>query len=166
VNFGTAAAQGICDSMNRCAAEAAGVPIAHIHKKKPGEEGGSRRAWRSCRKTIAEGVADSPYQTHMTAACRKARNLSEPTPLAFAAKHSLHVRGTLCSDGKSTPLKIAAGLVEADFGTGFLQPGATIRYCLEFQIRSVPCEAERIRTYSSGFIGKKCRDCVQGVDRS
>jgi ABC transport system ATP-binding/permease protein len=55
------------------------------------------------------------------------------TPLLEGAELSIGERGRVClvgrnGSGKSTLLKIAAGTVEADRGTRFAQPGATIRY--------------------------------------
>jgi ABC transport system ATP-binding/permease protein len=55
------------------------------------------------------------------------------TPLLEGAELSIGERERVClvgrnGSGKSTLLKIAAGTVEADRGTRFAQPGATIRY--------------------------------------
>ena len=55
------------------------------------------------------------------------------TPLFESLDLAVHARERLClvgrnGSGKSTALKIAAGLVEADGGTRFLQPGTTVRY--------------------------------------
>ena len=55
------------------------------------------------------------------------------TPLLEGAELSIGERERVClvgrnGSGKSTLLKIAAGTVEADRGTRFVQPGATIRY--------------------------------------
>ena len=55
------------------------------------------------------------------------------TPLLEGAELSIGERERVClvgrnGSGKSTLLKIAAGAVEADRGTRFAQPGATIRY--------------------------------------
>src|SRR6201991_2747207 len=55
------------------------------------------------------------------------------TPLFEGAELAIGERERLClvgrnGSGKSTLLKIAAGAVEADRGTRFAQPGATIRY--------------------------------------
>src|SRR5437868_15359684 len=55
------------------------------------------------------------------------------TPLLEGAEIAIGERERVClvgrnGSGKSTLLKIAAGSVEADSGTRFLQPGATIRY--------------------------------------
>ncbi len=55
------------------------------------------------------------------------------TPLLEGAELSVGARERLClvgrnGTGKSTLLKIAAGLVEPDRGTHFLQPSVTIRY--------------------------------------
>ena len=55
------------------------------------------------------------------------------TPLLEGAELAIGERERVClvgrnGSGKSTLLKIAAGTVEADRGTRFAQPGATIRY--------------------------------------
>ena len=55
------------------------------------------------------------------------------TPLLEGAELSIGERERVClvgrnGSGKSTLLKIAAGSVEADHGTRFAQPGATVRY--------------------------------------
>ena len=55
------------------------------------------------------------------------------TPLLEGAELSIGERERVClvgrnGSGKSTLLKIAAGQVEADRGTRFAQPGATVRY--------------------------------------
>ena len=55
------------------------------------------------------------------------------TPLFTSLDMAVHPRARLClvgrnGSGKSTALKIAAGLVEHDGGTRFLQPGTTVRY--------------------------------------
>jgi ATP-binding cassette subfamily F protein uup len=55
------------------------------------------------------------------------------TPLLEGAELSVGARERLClvgrnGTGKSTLLKIAAGLVEPDRGRRFLQPSVTIRY--------------------------------------
>jgi len=55
------------------------------------------------------------------------------TPLLRAASLTVSVGGRIClvglnGSGKSTFLKIAAGLAEADSGERFLHPGATVRY--------------------------------------
>ena len=55
------------------------------------------------------------------------------TPLLDGSEFSVGARERLClvgrnGTGKSTLLKIAAGLVEPDRGTRFLQPSVTIRY--------------------------------------
>src|SRR3954467_11629190 len=55
------------------------------------------------------------------------------TPLLEGAELSIGERGRVSlggrnGSGKSPLLKIAAGLVEADRGARFAQPGATIRY--------------------------------------
>ena len=55
------------------------------------------------------------------------------TPLFTGLDMAVHARARLClvgrnGSGKSTAMKIAAGLVEHDSGTRFLQPGTTIRY--------------------------------------
>src|SRR6188508_238247 len=55
------------------------------------------------------------------------------TPLLDGAELAIGERERIClvgrnGSGKSTLLKIAAGTVEADRGTRFAQPGATIRY--------------------------------------
>jgi len=55
------------------------------------------------------------------------------TPLLEGAELSIGERERVClvgrnGSGKSTLLKIAAGTVEADKGTRFAQPGATVRY--------------------------------------
>src|SRR3954471_17014953 len=55
------------------------------------------------------------------------------TPLLEGAELSIGERERVClvgrnGSGKSTLLKIAAGTVEADRGTRFAQPGATVRY--------------------------------------
>ena len=55
------------------------------------------------------------------------------TPLFTALDMAVHARARLAlvgrnGSGKSTAMKVAAGLVEADRGTRFLQPGTTIRY--------------------------------------
>src|SRR5262245_55091965 len=55
------------------------------------------------------------------------------TPLLEGAELAIGQRERVClvgrnGSGKSTLLKIAAGTVEADRGTRFAQPGATIRY--------------------------------------
>ena len=55
------------------------------------------------------------------------------TPLFTSLDMAVHPRARLClvgrnGSGKSTAMKIAAGLVEADGGTRFLQPGTTVRY--------------------------------------
>jgi ATP-binding cassette subfamily F protein uup len=55
------------------------------------------------------------------------------TPLLERAELSIGERERVClvgrnGSGKSTLLKIAAGTVEADKGTRFAQPGATVRY--------------------------------------
>src|SRR3954469_8987243 len=55
------------------------------------------------------------------------------TPLLEGAELSIGERERVClvgrnGSGKSTLLKIAAGTVEADRGTRFAQPGATIHY--------------------------------------
>ena len=55
------------------------------------------------------------------------------TPLLTGADLSLEERDRLCivgrnGSGKSTFLKILAGLIEADAGEFFVQPGTTIRY--------------------------------------
>ena len=57
-------------------------------------------------------------------------------PLLAGAELSASAGERIClvgrnGSGKSTLLKIAAGDVEADSGTRFLQPGATIRYLLQ-----------------------------------
>src|SRR6266446_7005270 len=53
--------------------------------------------------------------------------LLEGAPLSVAEGERLCLVGRHGS-GKSTLLKIAAGFVQSDSGTRFLQPGATIRY--------------------------------------
>ena len=55
------------------------------------------------------------------------------TPLFEGAELAIGERERVClvgrnGSGKSTLLKIAAGTVEADRGTRFAQPGATVRY--------------------------------------
>src|ERR1700742_4832480 len=55
------------------------------------------------------------------------------TPLLEGAEFAISERERVClvgrnGSGKSTLLKIAAGAVEADRGTRFAQPGATVRY--------------------------------------
>jgi ATP-binding cassette subfamily F protein uup len=55
------------------------------------------------------------------------------TPLLEGADFSIGERERVClvgrnGSGKSTLLKIAAGFIEADRGTRFAQPGATVRY--------------------------------------
>ena len=55
------------------------------------------------------------------------------TPLFESLDLAVHARERLClvgrnGSGKSTALKIAAGMVEPDGGTRFLQPGTTVRY--------------------------------------
>src|ERR1041384_6231132 len=55
------------------------------------------------------------------------------TPLLSGAELSVSEGERVClvgrnGSGKSTLLKIAAGTVEADKGTRFVQPGATVRY--------------------------------------
>src|SRR6266550_1359247 len=55
------------------------------------------------------------------------------TPLLAGAELSIGERERVClvgrnGSGKTTPLKIAAGLAEADRGARFAQPGPTIRY--------------------------------------
>jgi ABC transport system ATP-binding/permease protein len=55
------------------------------------------------------------------------------TPLLEGAEFSIGERERVClvgrnGSGKSTLLKIAAGFIEADRGTRFAQPGATVRY--------------------------------------
>src|SRR3954468_6775410 len=66
------------------------------------------------------------------------------TPLLEGAELSIGERERVClvgrnGSGKSTLLKIAAGTVEADRGTRFAQPGATIRYLAQEPIcRALP----------------------------
>ena len=55
------------------------------------------------------------------------------TPLLEGAELAIGERGRVClvgrnGSGKSTLLKIAGGFIEADRGTRFAQPGATVRY--------------------------------------
>lgn len=55
------------------------------------------------------------------------------TPLFTALDMAVHARARLClvgrnGSGKSTAMKVAAGQVEPDGGTRFLQPGTTLRY--------------------------------------
>src|SRR6202035_1472058 len=55
------------------------------------------------------------------------------TPLLSGVELSVSSAERVCligrnASGKSTLLKIAAGLVEADSGSRFVQPGASIRY--------------------------------------
>ena len=55
------------------------------------------------------------------------------TPLFTSLDMAVHARERLClvgrnGSGKSTAMKIAAGLVEPDGGERFLQPGTTLRY--------------------------------------
>src|SRR3954452_10659687 len=55
------------------------------------------------------------------------------TPLLTDAELSVSAGERVClvgrnGSGKSTLLKIAAGAIEADRGTRFVQPGATVRY--------------------------------------